>query len=330
MNVYKHGPKSIIVLRGFLSEIIYFLLKERHVQNVDLINRNIRYLDGIRTLVQTNTPLWIFSLNHDLIMECFSAHTNIPIMYGFSEETVRLPRRDTGGTIIGEVEARVTRRSQFAEQSLSFFQLGQAGINLLKIHGSLDEFVFNDGNDLLKLVPTDNSVLGVISVLRLANDEVRYVDPRWPGGFLTAMNEIVYEDAEGEMQFLRRTPLAGAFKFHGRSNHTVPHELLACFVGSLSYISTLVCIGYGFGDHHVNQAIRDWLEGSAERHLSIVDPSVEHVPTVLMHLYPQIKLTKSQATDYLDSVAGIERPRIKTLERRLGACDGVWGGRKQI
>ena len=61
-------------LLGFLSEIIYFQLKEKHVLNVAYIERNIRYLDGIKALVEKNRPLWVFSLNHDLIIECFSAN----------------------------------------------------------------------------------------------------------------------------------------------------------------------------------------------------------------------------------------------------------------
>ena len=29
----------------------------------------------------------------------------------------------------------------------------------------------------------------------------------------------------------------------------------------LVYLLELICIGYSFGDQHVNQAIRHWLEG---------------------------------------------------------------------
>ena len=64
-----------------------------------------------------------------------------------------------------------------APGQLDLFSLGQQGINLLKIHGSLDEFAFNNGQDLLKLVPTENTVRGVITTLEIANEQVRYVDP---------------------------------------------------------------------------------------------------------------------------------------------------------
>ena len=306
-------------LLAFMSEIIYFILEQKHVLNVSFVSRNIQYLDGIKALVKANKPLWVFSLNHDLIMECFIADACIPVRYGFSNEIVRLPRRDMRGAQTGELEAHVTRRDQFAKHTLSFFQPGVEGINLLKVHGSLDEFAFNDGHDLLKLVPNDNSASGVISVLRSANDEVRYIDPRWPGGVVSARNEIAYADADGEMQFLRRTPLAGAFKFQGRSRQTVPNELLSYFTVSLNYLSTLICIGYGFGDQHVNGTIRNWLEGDGSRQLMIVDPGVERVPTLLLHLTPQVELVNLEATDYLDRAGGISRTRMEGIERQFAA-----------
>lgn len=40
------------------------------------------------------------------------------------------------------------------------------GIYLLKIHGALDVFAFNEGEDLLKLLPNAPGQKGVIDVLR--------------------------------------------------------------------------------------------------------------------------------------------------------------------
>ena len=306
-------------LLGFLSEIVYFLLKEKHVLNVAYIERNIRYLDGIKTFVEKNKPLWVLSLNHDLIIECFSANVGIPLKCGFSEEKIRLPWRDLNGAKTGETDARITRKEQLAKNALNFFQNGEDGINLLKIHGSLDEFAFNDAKDLLKVVPNDNTVLGVIAELQRVNDKVRFIDPRWPGGQVKAVNEIAYADTEGEMQFLRRTPLAGAFKFHSQSNQTVPSELLSFFILRLNYLSSLVSIGYNFGDQHVNQAVRSWLEGNDARHLTIVDPRVERVPTIFLHLSPQVDLVRLRATDFLDREAGISRTRQEMIDREFGA-----------
>src|SRR5262249_17836922 len=86
-----------------------------------------------------------------------------------------------------------------------------------------------------------------------------------------------------------------------------------------SFVSTLVCIGYGFGDLHINTVLREWLEFSADRRLEIVNPIAQEVPPFLLHLSPQIVVTKSDATDYLDNQAGIVRSPREKLEKRLAS-----------
>ena len=304
-------------LIAFLLDVLYHLLEQRHVQNVSFIARAIRNLDGLRRFAEIQKPLWILSLNHDLLVECFSAYSGVPLKCGYGEERVRLPRRDAAGTAVGDLEALVMRRQLLREHRLPFFEAGSFGINLLKIHGSLDEFAFNDGQDLLKLAPAEASVSGTLTALDVLNREVRYTDPRWPGGVVRGTNEIVYEDAAGEMQFLRRSLLGGMFKYQGRHEQTVPEELLGYFESTLDHLSTLICIGYGFGDAHVNEAIREWLERTTERQLTIVDPMIHGTPDSLRHLSPQIRLETMKATDYLDREGNVERSRQEELERQM-------------
>ena len=242
----------------FLSDIVYALLQERHLRNVNFIERNIRYLDGIKSLAEENAPLWIFSLNHDLIIECFAADVGIPIKSGFTKETIRLPRRSPSGAMVGHLSAEVLPEDTLKKRGLPFFNKGQTGINLLKVHGSLDVFTFCDGKDVLKLVPDGEGIRGVLSSLRVANQELRYVEPRWPGGSITARNEIIYADESGEMQFLRRSLLVGAHKFDQNHSQVIPNEMLGYFSTNLNYLTTLACIGYGFGDQHINQVVREW------------------------------------------------------------------------
>ena len=194
---------------------------------------------------------------------------------------------------------------------------GEPGINLLKIHGSLDEFAFNDGQDLLKLSPLGEGAQGVIAALESVNEDVHYNDPRWPGGIVKGTNEIIYKDNDGSMQFLRRTPLTGAFKFEKQNNQIVPNELLTRFNNNLAQLSELVSIGYGFSDHHINQSIRSWLEQSSQRIFRIVDPAIGNTPSMFLHLSPQIEIINLQATDYLDRSAGIVRSPKQVRERRL-------------
>jgi SIR2-like domain len=69
------------------------------------------------------------------------------------------------------------------------------------------------------------------------------------------------------MQFMRRTLLAGAFKFDQYSTQVLPHAFLKQFQDYLLRVSSLVCIGYGCGDTHINQILRHWLEFSGDRQL---------------------------------------------------------------
>jgi hypothetical protein len=109
------------------------------------------------------------------------------------------------------------------------------------------------------------------------------------------------------------------FKFDRRHDQVLPSRFLDFFRGHINYVSRLVCVGYSFGDVHINQVVREWLEFSAQRRLEIVNPSVEQVPTFLLHLVPQVTLTKSTFSDYLDALSGVQRSSLDVLEKRFAA-----------
>jgi hypothetical protein len=303
-------------LYSWLVEMVYHIFRLRHLEWAGYIGKSIPYLEGIAKLAAANFPLWIFSLNHDVIIECVAAKYCIPLSCGFTDAVVSFPRRNRAGAKIGELKAQTITAAEL-DRGMQFTQPGSNGINLLKIHGALDVFTFRDGKDLVKLLPTEATVAGVIETLRAANDELIYIDPRSPGP-VKATNEIAYADDAGEMQFLRRSLLAGAYKFDNRRSQVLPSRILDHFRSNVNFVSTLVCIGYGFGDLHINQIIRDWLEFNAERQLEIVGPKVNSVPPFLLHLSPQVSLVDATATDYLDKATGIVRSKRELLEKRLG------------
>lgn len=303
----RHLSEEYHGIYAWLVELVYTLLYLRHINNVDLIKDNINLLKGLDHLAQQNTPLWIFSLNHDLIIECFAVKYGIPLSSGFTTEKFEMPRWDKDRNLIGTLSSDVLPGRMIGQQPLPYLERGEYGINLLKIHGSLDVFTFRDGQDLLKLKPVDNSVDGVIESLRLANEELKHWDSRWPGGFFNATNEIAYADFDHIAQFLRRTLLAGAFKFDDRHDQVLPTRMLGVLTGNLLQLSRLISIGYSFGDDHINRAVREWLEIDRHKKLIIVDPYAESLPTSLQHLAPQIKVVAMRATEYLDWQGQIER-----------------------
>lgn len=303
-------------LYSWLVDLVYHLLYFRHINNVDYIQRNLAYYDGLSVFVDQNRPLWVFSLNHDVIIECLSIRKGIPLNSGFTDEVVDLPRRNQRGAVIGQLSAAVLP-GHHLDSGMPFFPPGTLGINLLKIHGALDIFTFRDGKDLLKILPLGNGFDGPLKALQSTNEELVY-RPDVP---VRPTNEIAYADQSGELQFLRRSLLAGAFKFDSRSSQVLPQRLLKHFRSYMNYLTSLVCIGYGFGDgdSHINDIMREWLEFSEDRRLVIVAPGVASVPPPFLHIASQVVLHSSNATDYLDSCARIERPRYRTNEKRLTA-----------
>jgi hypothetical protein len=176
-------------LYSWLVELVYYHLYFHQVNSQAFLHRTLPLYDGIGALVAENAPLWIFSLNHDVIVEALAARLSIPIHSGFSAATVTLPRRDATGKKTGEIRAEVLTRHELEHGAMHFPNPLQSGIYLLKIHGALDEFTFNDGQDLLKLLPEASGEAGVIDVLRAANEDLFYLLPGAPGGKAETTNE---------------------------------------------------------------------------------------------------------------------------------------------
>lgn len=323
----RHLLQEYSGLYSWLVDLVYQLLYFRQVNSDHFFDRQLDFYEGISVLASRNTPLWIFSLNHDLIVEAIAEKFSIPIRCGFSSEKILLPRRNAAGEKIGELHAEILTKKELEEGAMHFPNPASYGIHLLKIHGALDVFTFNDGNDLLKIIKDPAGPESVTKVLRAANEELLYSVPAETGEKVHVTNEIVFADSRGEMQFLRKSLLAGAYKFNEHRTQVLPKSMLKHFRQNLNFVSKLICIGYGFGDSHVNVAIADWLAFSTTRRLEIVSPQILEVPSFLLHLTPQIELVACGATDYLDGLAGIKRSRIDELDKKVAAAARKLGKR---
>jgi hypothetical protein len=188
-------------LYSWLVELVSHLLYLRHVNNHACIGRALPFYDGIRALAEANTPLWVFSLNHDVIVEAIAAHLSIPLHSGFSPSVLTLPRLNSTGNKKGEIRAEVLTKHDLEHHAMYFPNPFQPGIYLLKIHGALDVFTFNNGEDLLRLLPTGPGYEGVIDVLRAANEDLFFAIPGALGGKAKAINEICYPMIRGYCNF---------------------------------------------------------------------------------------------------------------------------------
>ena len=93
----RHGDQGYHGLFAFLSEIVYALLKERHILNTERIEQSISYLSGITGLAVINRPLWVFSLRGRVTKRAKRAPSVLGVRMGWwlrwENEQKTLPQR---------------------------------------------------------------------------------------------------------------------------------------------------------------------------------------------------------------------------------------------
>jgi len=263
-------------------EAVFYLLLERHDKNKTFIKARLDLFEPLKNYC-CNNPLWIFSLNHDLLVEIIAKHLGIPIKFGF-KDTIQI-----NGLTFEKLSRENMEKNQF-----SFFQK-DPGINLIKLHGALDVFVEGDEKNYLKIINQGNDITGII-------DDVSKIlegDASTKEG-VKCTNHITYYDEDNVLQFLRITIMSGKHKYSSRISHTMDDWFFKIYKGHINYIKNLYSIGYSFQDLHVNNVLYDWLTFSKERKLKIVNPHLSRIPNYFSHISDQIEIINLGFLEFLN------------------------------
>jgi hypothetical protein len=279
----------------WLVQMISAMLYLRHRDKLGETKDAIHLYDGLREAAAASSPLWIFSLNHDLYVEILADELGLRLGDGFpSSNGASFPLRDSEGRALGRANFKLLSRNQLSDGPVDWLLKGEAGINLVKLHGGLDIFCFTDELHLVKLSPRDRSLGGWVNALCEINENLLTVD----GERVPSMNEIGVDDDQGKLQFLRRTLLAGSRKFEARFGQNAPPELLRFFESHLATnVDVLVAIGISMGDEHINAIVKSWLDSDKARQLHLVGPGWLDAPSWAPKA--QVVLKPVTATRYL-------------------------------
>jgi len=287
---------------AWLAQVVYQLLYRRQVERRNIYREGLQYFEGIARLAQSNRPLWIFSLNHDVLIECIAALFGVEVNCGFSPSTVFLPCRGSDGQPVAALAAELLTDAELASGQLPFWKTGWPGINLLKLHGALDVFTYGDGRDLIRLKPDEPTFDAIIDVLQIANEGL--LDTKLVSGLvpdpLAVTNQIPYIDNDGQPKVLGRTLLASAARLSDPYPQLMQRRLLEYFRASLTQVDRLVAVGYSMTDAEINDILFEWLEASVNRQLEIVAPGIARIPAFLEALAGRVELTPASATMYLE------------------------------
>ena len=291
------GP-SYHSLYAWLAQVVSLALYRRQVSHRSVFQDGLPYFAGLVPLARENAPFWVFSLNHDVLVECLAAHFGIPVNCGFPARTISLPCRRGPGTIVATLRADVLCEEELADAALPFFPPGTPGINLLKLRGALDVFALGDSQNLLKLKPDAQNFDAIIDALQIANEGL--LDAGLSPDPLSVTNQIPFIDQNSERQVLRRTLLASATRLTDPYPQLMQRRFLEYFRANLEQVDLLVAIGCSMSDAEVNEIIQEWLASSAFRRLEIVAPRIQQVPADLEPVASQITLTPASTTTYLE------------------------------
>lgn len=296
-----------------MVEIVALMLIYRQTRSLTYISRGFPPFEGLAELAGSSSPLWVFSLNHDLILELLAQHCGIPLRDGFwPNNVITIPHIDVEGRMYPPLSAEVISEDDLSTSNLHLFRDGEVGINLLKLHGAIDVFSVRDGRDLCRLRPIDQELDGRLRALAVANDELGYWHNRQKAH---ATNEITYADESGTMQFLQRTLLAGSQKFNQAYHQTLPHKMLDIFRSYINYVQDLYVVGYSFGDVHVDLVLRNWLETSEQRRMIVVNPCFQGLPPYFAHLAPQLDIKPLKASEFFAQFR--QEPMTKAQQAEL-------------
>ena len=285
-------------IRIHLVDMVSRYLIREHENHKQLSLMGLQYLEGIRRYLQDDEPLRVFSLNHDVMIEEIFSFMAVPLKAGFHENSEYCLKAFSGASI--DFDFEVLTNEQMSKGDLNFFAPGERGVNLYKLHGGLDTFLFNSCEDYVRFrspgrLPGDH--IQLVADINHANKKVEIEDG------IRTIQILTLKDSDREVQFFDRSLITGAFKFQSASETqrrglTVMFEK---FKSDIYHVRHLTCIGYSFGDLHINEIITKWLCSSAEHTLTIVDPFIDRAPSFLLHLTPQIKVIRKSFFEHIAS-----------------------------
>lgn len=182
------------VLRSIINEL--FLIYQLETYPYYLLNK-----DKYKWLLDefTDDELWVLTLNHDILIEMLCVDYSIPLREGY-KDTVQIPTSncDMQACIeFGKVSAM-----ERDINNLHYFNTSK-GINILKIHGGLNEFFQGDeksGRNRLLFNPCSfkNSREYLSKIEQFLHTPHYYMN----GKDVHCGGEICFSDMDGKMQLM--------------------------------------------------------------------------------------------------------------------------------
>lgn len=302
------GPQeSYERIRLHLVDMVSRFLISQHQHEQKFTISGMKHAAGLNNFIKNNRPLNIFSLNHDVMIEELCTHLEKPIKAGFHRDIEYWSSAFSGALFNFPFE--VLTKANMDAGIFDFFKPGEEGVNLYKLHGALDIFLFNSCLDFIRFHPKEIKRGSHIDMLIELNNENHRIEIK---DGIRSIEMLTLKDSMNAEQFFDRSLTTGAFKFQGKRSRTRALQIFfEKFKADIFHIKELICIGYSFGDLHINSVLSDWLCSSAANRLVIVDPFCKAVPSFLLHLKKQVLIEEKTFLDFLRPPPVTEQEKLE-------------------
>ncbi len=258
---------------GLFYEIIHKILSIYQSESYKtLYQKNIKWFSKLENILSTEET-WVFTLNHDIFLECLAIDLGIPVTYG-TTGSIEFP---VSNLEMGEkIEFSTIDRDSYSIDNSSFLA-GKKGINLVKLHGGLTEHSYNNEgticNQNLKNITSKALMSDFHKIQRMA---YYHQGRKVPDGKDRAITNI-----HGELDLISKAMLTGGKKYSKTANPKKGEEKLILFDKILDQLDELTIIGYGFGDKHINFRIANSMARRDNLSVRIIDPIFRNIPEFL-------------------------------------------------
>jgi len=230
------------------------------------------FYSGLTNML-SDEETWIFTLNHDLCLECLAIDFGVPVTYGDMDE-ITFPRTNVEPNDL--IQLSCMQREHMCKNGRGWFA-GKRGINLVRLHGGFSELEYKDSEIICNpfLNHTRSSEL-MAEFNRLESMGYYVYGKRVPSG-----RDRVITGPDGTPDIVHRTVLTGGNKYSKTMKFKKGEEKLKLFADVMKELDELTIIGYGFGDAHVNYRISNAMVLNENLALRIVDPFYRRPPEFL-------------------------------------------------
>lgn len=276
LGVSQDKRDALYYVFGKFFDIICEMFIMYQINNLGIYMNNKKFYEGFNDFV-SDDELWIISLNHDLFIEFLCFDNDIPLSLG-SIDNIALPKSNIDMKVKDCIKFGRISRDNMQINKMNFIK-GNRGVNLIKLHGAINEFTYDDDKYILHIKPEkDETTSSYLNKLNKVWLEMCYYVNGIP---VKLGSEIAVSDLQGKMQFLRKSILTGGYKYSETFDPKPGEEKIKLMEEVLSNVDDLTIIGYGFNDKHINLRIYNAMLLNKYLKVCVVDPFKNRIPDIL-------------------------------------------------